>query len=98
MTERHRRTAARSTSRNPCLNHFNPFLLDTAQGRHLNGLKGGRRNRSGGAKTHRRNNRGPTPGGVIARVLQRILALTAAIWHNAHTDQPVLRSLTAYDH
>ncbi len=36
--------------------------------------------------------------GVAARVLQRLLALTAAIWHNHHTDQPVLRSLTAYDH
>lgn len=37
-------------------------------------------------------------GGVIARVMQRILALTAAIWHNDHTGQPVLRSLTDYDH
>jgi len=26
--------------------------------------------------------------GVFARVLQRILALTAAIWHNDHTGQP----------
>ncbi|MFF5147415.1 transposase [Streptomyces sp. NPDC013157] len=42
--------------------------------------------------------RGRTPGGVIARVMQRILALAAAIWHNDHTRQPVLRSLTAYDH
>ncbi|MGH3389712.1 MAG: IS982 family transposase [Actinomadura sp.] len=42
--------------------------------------------------------RGRTPGGVIARVMQRILALTTAIWHNDHTEQPVLRSLTAYDH
>lgn len=42
--------------------------------------------------------RGRTPSGVIARVMQRILALTAAIWHNDHTGQPVLRSLTAYDH
>jgi len=42
--------------------------------------------------------RGRTPGGVIARVLQRILALTAAIWHNDATGQGVLRSLTAYDH
>ncbi|WP_149182705.1 IS982 family transposase [Streptomyces sp. TRM49041] len=42
--------------------------------------------------------RGRTTGGVIARVMQRILALTAAIWHNDHTGQPVLRSLTAYDH
>jgi hypothetical protein len=41
---------------------------------------------------------GHTPGGVIVRVLQRILALTAAIWHNDHTGQPVLRSLIAYDH
>jgi hypothetical protein len=39
-----------------------------------------------------------TPAGVIVRVLQRILALTAAIWHNDHTGQPVKRSLTAYDH
>jgi Transposase DDE domain len=43
---------------------------------------------------HRRR----TPGGVMVRVLQRILALTAAIWHNDHTGQPVIRSLTAYDH
>ncbi|MEU6769809.1 IS982 family transposase [Streptomyces sp. NPDC046759] len=42
--------------------------------------------------------RGRTPAGVIARVMQRILALTAAIWRNDHTGQPVLRSLTAYDH
>jgi len=41
---------------------------------------------------------GHTPAGVIVRVLQRILALTAAIWHNDHAGQPVLRSLTAYDH
>ncbi|GAB3727021.1 hypothetical protein GCM10027590_32920 [Nocardiopsis nanhaiensis] len=41
---------------------------------------------------------GRTPGGMIARVLQRILALTAAVWHNDHTGQPVLRSLTTYDH
>jgi Transposase DDE domain len=36
--------------------------------------------------------------GIAARVLQRLLALTAVIWHNEHTGQPVLRSLTAYDH
>jgi hypothetical protein len=36
--------------------------------------------------------------GVAARILQRLLALTAAIWHNHHNRQPVLRSLTAYDH
>jgi hypothetical protein len=41
---------------------------------------------------------GHTPGGVTVRVLQRILALTAAIWHNDTTRQPVLRSLVAYDH
>jgi Transposase DDE domain len=41
---------------------------------------------------------GHTPAGVMVRVLQRILALTAAIWHNDHTDAPVHRSLTAYDH
>ncbi|MFJ9181438.1 IS982 family transposase [Streptomyces sp. NPDC102360] len=44
------------------------------------------------------HHRGRTPGGVVARVMQRILALTAAIWHNDQTGQPVLRSLTAYDH
>jgi hypothetical protein len=42
--------------------------------------------------------RGRTPNGVIARVMQRILALTTAIWHNDHTGQDVLRSLTAFDH
>jgi hypothetical protein len=41
---------------------------------------------------------GRTPEGIIARVLARILALTAAIWHNDKTAQPVMRSLTAYDH
>jgi hypothetical protein len=41
---------------------------------------------------------GHTPAGVTVRVLQRILALTAAIWHNDHTGAPVHRSLTAYDH
>jgi len=41
---------------------------------------------------------GRTKAGVIVRVWQRILALTAAIWHNDRTNQPVLRSLTAYDH
>jgi hypothetical protein len=59
----------------------------------------------GHCASHSRFFRGPrlhqacrTPGGVIARVLQRILAPTAAIWHNDHTRQPVMRSLTAYDH
>src|SRR5919199_299077 len=41
---------------------------------------------------------GHTPAGVLIRVLQRLLALTAAIWHNDHTGQPVRRSLVAYDH
>ena len=41
---------------------------------------------------------GHTPTGVWVRVLQRVLALTVAIWHNDRTDQPVLRSLVAYDH
>ena len=41
---------------------------------------------------------GQTPEGVLVRVLQRILALTAAIWHNDHAGQPVKRSLLAYDH
>jgi hypothetical protein len=36
--------------------------------------------------------------GVCTRIAGRILALTAAIWHNDRTGQPVLRSLTAYDH
>jgi hypothetical protein len=35
---------------------------------------------------------------VLVRVLQRVLALTAAIWHNDQTGAPVHRSLTAYDH
>ncbi len=41
---------------------------------------------------------GHTPEGVMVRVLQRILALTAAIWHNDRTGQPVKRSLVAFDH
>jgi hypothetical protein len=41
---------------------------------------------------------GRTPAGVMVRVLQRLLALTAAIWHNDKTGQQVMRSLTAYDH
>ena len=41
---------------------------------------------------------GHTPAGVLTRVLQRILALTAAIWHNDRAGQPVMRSLIAYDH
>ena len=41
---------------------------------------------------------GRTIAGVCARVGQRVLALTAAIWHNDAIGAPVLRSLTAYDH
>ncbi|AEM83176.1 IS982 family transposase [Streptomyces violaceusniger] len=41
---------------------------------------------------------GKSPRGVVARVLCRILALTAAVWHNDLTRQPVKRSLIAYDH
>jgi len=36
--------------------------------------------------------------GVYARVAARLLALTAAIWHNWRTRAPVKRSLIAYDH
>jgi hypothetical protein len=42
---------------------------------------------------------GRKPQGVCARVLQRILALTAAIWHNETTGAAgPARSLLAYDH
>ena len=42
---------------------------------------------------------GRTRPGVAVRVLQRLLALTAVIWHNETTHQPgPARSLTAYDH
>lgn len=42
---------------------------------------------------------GRTKAGVIARVTQRLLALTAAIWHNQTTNRPgPARSLIAYDH
>jgi hypothetical protein len=39
---------------------------------------------------------GRTPAGVMVRVLQRVLALTAAIWHNDKTGQPIKRSLGLY--
>jgi hypothetical protein len=38
------------------------------------------------------------PAGVLARVGQRILAMTAAIWHNRNTGRPITRTLIAYDH
>jgi Transposase DDE domain len=41
---------------------------------------------------------GHTPAGVLVRVLQRLLALTATIWHNDRASQRVKRSLLAYDH
>jgi hypothetical protein len=41
---------------------------------------------------------GRTMAGVCARVAQRILALTAVIWHNDRLGLPIRRSLTAYDH
>ena len=45
-------------------------------------------------------------GGLAGLALRRdrvrltvwVLALTAVIWHNDHTGQPVRRSLLAYDH
>jgi hypothetical protein len=41
---------------------------------------------------------GRTCEGILARILYRLLALTAAIWHNDKTGQDVKRSLIAYDH
>ena len=41
---------------------------------------------------------GRTHQGVAVRIAQRILAMTAAIWHNHHTNQPTTRSLIAFDH
>jgi hypothetical protein len=41
---------------------------------------------------------GRTEEGVLTRILYRLLALTAAIWHNDKTGQDVKRSLIAYDH
>ncbi len=41
---------------------------------------------------------GRTVVGVVTRVLQRLLALTAAIWHNERTGSHPVRSLLAYDH
>ncbi|GAA1498822.1 transposase [Paeniglutamicibacter kerguelensis] len=41
---------------------------------------------------------GRTVAGVTVRVLQRLLAMTAAIWHNLNIGAHPLRSLTAYDH
>ena len=41
---------------------------------------------------------GRTKAGVIVRVLQRLLALTTAIWHNDRIGARPHRSLLAYDH
>jgi len=41
---------------------------------------------------------GRTLPGVYARIAARLLAMSAAIWHNWRTDAPVKRSLIAYDH
>lgn len=41
---------------------------------------------------------GRTTAGVIARVVQHLLAMTAAIWHNDLPGLGIRRSLTAYDH
>lgn len=38
------------------------------------------------------------PAGLWARIMQRLLALNTAIWHNWTTGAPVKRSLIAYDH
>jgi hypothetical protein len=41
---------------------------------------------------------GRTTTGVLVRIWQRLLALTAVIWHNDHIGQTIKRSLIAYDH
>jgi len=41
---------------------------------------------------------GRTIAGVTARSALRLLAVTAAIWHNRNTSQPVTQSLIACDH
>jgi hypothetical protein len=41
---------------------------------------------------------GRVPAGLWARIVQRLLALNAAIWHNWAIGAPVKRSLIAYDH
>jgi len=41
---------------------------------------------------------GHTMAGVCVRVAQRVLALTAVIWHNDRIGAGIRRSLTAYDH
>jgi Transposase DDE domain len=41
---------------------------------------------------------GRVPAGLWARIIQRLLALNAAIWFNWQIGAPVKRSLIAYDH
>jgi hypothetical protein len=41
---------------------------------------------------------GRVPAGLWTRIVQRLLALNAVIWHNWTIDAPIKRSLTAYDH
>jgi hypothetical protein len=41
---------------------------------------------------------GRVPAGLWARIVQRMLALNAAIWFNWQIGAPVKRSLIAYDH
>jgi Transposase DDE domain len=41
---------------------------------------------------------GRVPAGLWARIMQRLLALNACIWHNWQIGAPIKRSLIAYDH
>jgi hypothetical protein len=41
---------------------------------------------------------GRIPAGLWARIIQRLLALNAYIWHNWQIGAPVKQSLIAYDH
>ena len=41
---------------------------------------------------------GRVPAGLWARIVQRLLALNACIWHNWMIGTRVKRSLIAYDH
>ncbi|MDQ2738546.1 MAG: IS982 family transposase, partial [Actinomycetota bacterium] len=41
---------------------------------------------------------GRTSAGVLTRIWQRVLALTAVAWHNERIGERVKRSLVAYDH
>jgi hypothetical protein len=42
--------------------------------------------------------RGRIPAGLWARIIQRLLAPNACLWHNWQIGPPVKRSLIAYDH